>query len=77
MIPDLLVAALAFYREPARFPQLRDAGAPLPAGLTDLLAATTSLLSDEQITATADGLNATDDECRLSLIHISEPTRPY
>ncbi|MDC0362909.1 J domain-containing protein, partial [Halioglobus sp.] len=67
MIPDLLVAALAFYREPARFPQLRDVAAPLPAGLTDLLAATTSLLSDEQITATAAALNATEGECRDSV----------
>ena len=67
MIPELLVAALAFYREPARFPQLRDVAAPLPAGLTDLLAATTSLLSDEQITATAAALNATEGECRDSV----------
>ena len=67
MIPDLLVAALAFYREPARFPQLRDFGAPLPGGLTDLLAATTSILSDEQITATAAALNATEGECSDSV----------
>ena len=67
MIPDLLLAALTFYREPARFPHLRDPGAPLPVGLTDLLAATTSLLSDSQIGATAAALNAQEDECRDSV----------
>jgi hypothetical protein len=67
VIPDLLLAALTFYREPARFPHLRDPDAPLPVGLTDLLAATTSLLSDPQIGATAAVLNAQEDECRDSV----------
>ena len=64
MIPELVIVALEFYREPRRFPYLTDPRYPLPAGVTELLTAPANELSDEHIEKTAATLNATVNECR-------------
>lgn len=56
--------ALDFYREPRRYPHLLDAHQPLPAGITALLAAPTTIFSEEQIKGSATELNASVAECR-------------
>ena len=55
-IPNLLIIALEYYRSPARYPNLANSRAPLPPGLTELLAAFSGVLSDEHIPSTAQTL---------------------
>ena len=64
MIPELVIVALDFYREPRRFPHLTDPRYPLPAGVADLLTTPANVLSDQHIEETAATLNATVNECR-------------
>ena len=64
MIPELVIVALDFYRDPRRFAHLTDPRQPLPAGISDLLAAPANVLSDDHIEETARTLNASVDECR-------------
>ncbi|MEP5568714.1 MAG: DnaJ domain-containing protein [Halioglobus sp.] len=63
MIPELLYLALDFYREPRRFDHLRQAGQPLPPGVTELLAAPARCLANDEIAATAAALHASEQEC--------------
>lgn len=67
MIPELLPTALAFYRAPGQYGQLRDARVPLPAGVTDLLAAHAHALAAEQIEDTAARLDSSPEECRAAV----------
>ena len=64
MIPELVVVALEFYRDPRRFPQFADARVALPPGVTELLAAPGQWLADERIGDTAATLSASVEECR-------------
>ena len=64
MIPDLVVAALQFYRDPRSFAQITQSNTELPAGITELLAAPGKELSEENLSETAKALGATEDECR-------------
>lgn len=68
MIPELLATALAFYRAPGHYAQLRDARVPLPPGVTDLLAAHAHALGVEQIDDTAARLGCSPEECRAAVI---------
>lgn len=67
MIPELLPTALAFYRAPGQYAQLRDARVPLPAGVTELLAAHAHALAPEQIDDTAARLDSSPEECRAAV----------
>jgi hypothetical protein len=67
MIPELLPTALAFYRAPGQYSQLRDARLPLPAGVSELLGAHAHALSAEQIDDTAARLNCSPEECRAAV----------
>lgn len=62
MIPDLVVVALDFYRDPGRFAHLRDPLVPLPPGVTELLAAPAKCLSPDEIDETAATLGARREE---------------
>lgn len=68
MIPQLLPTALAFYRAPGQYSQLRDAWLPLPAGVSELLAAHAHALSDKHIDDTAARLNCSPEECRAAVM---------
>ncbi|MDO8862430.1 DnaJ domain-containing protein [Haliea sp. E1-2-M8] len=68
MIPELLPTALAFYRAPGQYAQLRDARVPLPAGVTELLAAHAHALAPEQIDDTAARLGSSPQECHAAVI---------
>lgn len=57
-IPDLLRVALEYYRDPNSYPALTDPDIPLPAGISELLAAHKNCLSEENIEATAAELKA-------------------
>jgi hypothetical protein len=74
VIPDLLIVALDYFREPRRFPQLSNPLLQLPAGVTELLAAWSDDLSDAQIGETAKLLNATEDQCREALLFFVKQT---
>lgn len=63
MISELVFIALDFYREPLRYPHLLDAHQPLPAGISALLAAPTTIFSEGQIKDSATELNASVAEC--------------
>ncbi|MFU8764795.1 MAG: DnaJ domain-containing protein, partial [Haliea sp.] len=65
--PELLPTALAFYRAPGQYSQLRDARLPLPAGVSELLGAHAHALSAEQIDDTAARLNCSPEECRAAV----------
>lgn len=67
MIPELLGPAIDFYRAPRRFERFTDATNPLPAGVTELLAAPFHALSEEQLEETAERLGATPEECRAAV----------
>ncbi len=67
MIPELLGPAIDFYRAPRRFGRFTDRGRPLPAGISDLLAAPFHALSDEHIERTAERLGASPEECRAAV----------
>ena len=64
MIPEIVIVALGFYREPRRFAHLTDPVGQLPDGITELLAAPTTVFSDDRIHATATVLKADVEECR-------------
>ena len=55
MIPDLLLVAVDFYKDPRRFPHLREGTGPLPPGITELLDGASALLAEgrrEEVSAT-------------------------
>ena len=61
-IPELLPGALTFYRAPQRFAQLRDPRQPLPAGVTELLAAGAQALAPAHVADTAARLGSSPQE---------------
>lgn len=65
-IPELLSLALAFYRSPGRYAELRNARVPLPAGIGELLAAQGRALSDERVVDTAARLGSSPEELRAA-----------
>ena len=55
MIPDLLLVAVDFYKDPRRFPHFREGTGPLPPGITELLDGASALLAEgrrEEVSAT-------------------------
>ncbi len=67
-IPGLLPGAVDFYRAPHRFAQLRDPAHPLPAGVTELLAAGAQALAPEHIAGTAARLGSNPQELQDALL---------
>lgn len=67
MIPELLIVALDFYRDPHRFSHLTKSSSPLPAGITELLAAPGDALSAEKVEQTASTLLSSVDDCQQAL----------
>ena len=65
-IPELLSLALAFYRAPGRYAELRNPRVPLPAGVGEVLAAQGRALSDERVEDTAARLGASPEELRAA-----------
>lgn len=66
-IPELLFVALDHYRYPSPYDEQR-ALAPLPPGVTSLLASPQNCLSDEHIADTAAALAVTEKDCRAALL---------
>jgi ketosteroid isomerase-like protein len=66
-LPDTLLLAVEYYRDPQRFPQFGGARAPLPPGITELLASYRQSLADEHIEVTAKQLATTPEGLRAAV----------
>ncbi len=66
-IPELLFLALDYYRYPSDYDEQRSA-APLPPGVTALLASQDGCLSEEQIAETATALAVSEADCRAAVL---------
>jgi len=67
MIPDLLLVAVDFYKDPRQFPHLREGTGPLPPGITELLDGASALLAEGRREDVSASLGVSPEELEAAL----------